>query len=73
MNGCTGETRDRKELIKQIIKQLHKGSSVEEVKAQFREVLSETTPTEIAQIEEELIKEGMAAGEIQRLCDVHLA
>ncbi len=73
MTGPTRENRDRKELIKQIIEQLHKGSSVEEVKAQFREVLSETTPTEIAQIEEELIEEGMAAGEIQRLCDVHLA
>lgn len=64
---------NRKERLKQLIKRLHEGAKVEEVKAQFRELVAGVSPAEIAQIEEELIKEGMPAEEVHRLCDVHLA
>ncbi len=63
----------RKEVLKQIIRDLHDGTPVEEMKAKFGELLASCSPLEIAQIEEELIKDGMPAEEIRALCDVHLA
>jgi len=63
----------KKALLKELIKRLHAGANLEEVKKEFRGPLGMVTPTEIAQIEEELIAEGMPKGEIQQLCDLHLA
>ncbi len=63
----------RKEALKGIIKALHDGATVEQMKSQFGDLLASCSPLEIAQIEEELIKEGMPAEEIRALCDVHLA
>ena len=62
-----------KHIIKEIIKQLHEGKKPEELKERFREVLRDIGPTEIAQVEQELINEGMPRDEIRKLCDVHLA
>ncbi|MFX1565739.1 MAG: DUF438 domain-containing protein [Promethearchaeota archaeon] len=64
---------ERKEILKQIIKQLHSGTPVEDVKAEFGELLASCSPLEISQIEEELINQGMPAEEIRALCDIHLA
>ena len=50
-----------------------KSESVDKIKQEFKGPLSLVNSTEIAQIEEELIKEGMDKAEIQRLCDVHIA
>jgi DUF438 domain-containing protein len=63
----------RREILKNIIRQLHAGRSVDEVKAEFAALLREVGPTEIAQIEQALIEEGMPEMEIKRLCDVHVA
>ncbi len=63
----------KKKAIKEIINQLHSGSSPEEVKKRFGQILKSVSSTEIAKIEEELIKEGMPREEIQKLCDVHMA
>lgn len=73
MTDLSDEKEDKKEVIKGLIKRLHEGADVEEIKEKFKEVIKDITSTEIAQIEEELIKEGMPREEIQRLCDVHLA
>ncbi len=63
----------RRERLKHIIRQLHEGKAVEEVKDQFAALLEDVGATDIAAIEQELIEEGMPAAEIQRLCDVHVA
>ena len=60
---------NRKTILKELIKALHFGANPDEVKERFREALKGTSPTEIAQIEEELIKEGMPREEVRRLCD----
>ncbi len=65
--------KERKKVLKQIIKELHEGTPVEEMKVKFGDLLASCSPLEIAQIEEELIKEGMPVEEIRTLCDVHLA
>ncbi|TKJ29716.1 histidine kinase [bacterium (candidate division B38) B3_B38] len=67
------ELSGKKDILKELIKRLHEGAKPEEIKEEFREVLKDVTSTEIVQIEEELVKEGMPREEIQRLCEVHLA
>jgi hypothetical protein len=62
----------KKEKIKEIIKRLHKGESVEAVKAEFKEILKTTDAAELARVEEELINEGTPVEEIKSMCGVHM-
>jgi len=66
-------TKNKKEMLKELIKQLHAGVSPEEVKERFKQALEGVSPLEISKIEQELVEEGMPKEEIQRLCDVHIA
>lgn len=61
----------RQKVLKEIIKDLHKGKPVEEVKARFEELIQGVSTAEISEMEAALIAEGMPVEEIQRLCDVH--
>nr|WP_308741789.1 DUF438 domain-containing protein [uncultured Anaerocolumna sp.] len=63
----------RKNVIKEVIKQLHEGKTVEEVKKQFEEAFSGVSASEISEAEGALIAEGLPITEVQRLCDVHAA
>lgn len=63
----------RQETLKGIIKDLHGGVSTDEIKVRFGELLDQVGPTEIADIEQSLINEGLAVEEIQKLCDIHVA
>ncbi|HDQ72974.1 MAG TPA: DUF438 domain-containing protein [Chloroflexi bacterium] len=63
----------RKETLKRVLRQLHEGKTVEEVKGDFAALLQDVGATDIAEIEQELVEEGMPAEEIKRLCDVHVA
>lgn len=68
-----GQTR-RQEMLKQIIKELHDGVSVEEVKARFEEAVGDVTVSEISAMEHALMEEeGIPVSEVQRLCSVHTA
>jgi len=59
-------TEDRKEILKGLLKKLHEGADPEQIKEEFKKTLGDVPPTEIAQVEEELIKEGMAREQIQK-------
>jgi len=63
----------RMKVLKELIKELHNGKTVEEVKPRFEELIKGVSAEEIADIEQALIMEGMPVEEIQRLCDVHAA
>lgn len=63
----------RKETLKGVIRRLHQGEPVEAVKADFAQLLRDVGPSEIAEIEETLIAEGLPETEVKRLCDVHVA
>jgi len=63
---------DRKNVLKDIIKQLHAGTSPLTVKEMFSKYLETITPQEIAEVEQELVKEGVSREELQKLCDIHL-
>lgn len=63
----------RKEKLKEALRQIHEGRPYEEVKSVFAEILSQATASEIAEIEQALIAEGLPVEDIQYLCDVHVA
>lgn len=52
---------------------LHRGKSVDEVKERFRTLIKDIGATEISQLEQRLINEGLPEEEIKRLCDVHVS
>ncbi|NLA57901.1 MAG: DUF438 domain-containing protein [Firmicutes bacterium] len=62
----------RQEQLKQIIMDLHSGKTVDEVKERFAALLKDVGATEIAQLEQTLIDEGLPEEEVKRLCDVHV-
>ncbi|WP_151737722.1 DUF438 domain-containing protein ['Paenibacillus yunnanensis' Narsing Rao et al. 2020] len=68
------EQTRRQNLLKEIIKELHAGKSVEEVKARFEEAVGDVTVAEISAMENSLMmEEGIPVAEVQRLCSVHTA
>jgi len=71
MSELINNREHRKKIVKDVIRKLHEGATVDEVKAQFAEVLKGVSATEITVIEGELVKEGLPVEEIQRLCNVH--
>lgn len=63
----------RQKILKEIIKDLHAGKTVEEVKPRFENLIKGISASEITEMEQALIMDGMPVEEIQRLCDVHAA
>jgi len=55
-----------------IVKDLHAGKTVEEVKPRFEELIKDIEATEIAAMEQKLIDGGVPGTEVKRLCDVHV-
>lgn len=66
------ERAQRQVILKDIIKELHDGASVEAVKARFDELVRDVDAAEIAAMEQSLIAGGLPVEEVQRLCDVHV-
>ncbi len=63
----------RKEAMKEVIRRLHAGESVDSLKEEFGDAIRGATASEIAEAERALIGEGVTVSEIQRLCDFHVA
>ena len=62
---------EKKEVMKDIIRQLHQGLPVEKAKERFLKEIGNISSVEIAEIEQALIQEGMQPEEIQKFCNVH--
>jgi hypothetical protein len=63
----------RQKILKELITELHKGKSVEEVKPRFEELIQGVSVKEISEMEQALIMDGMPVEQIRNLCDVHAA
>ena len=63
---------NRKEVLKDIIRDLHRGGDVQELRKRFAVLVRDTSGGEIAAMEQELIAEGLPEEEIKKLCDVHV-
>jgi DUF438 domain-containing protein len=73
MSEVINNHTQRQEILKGVIRDLHAGKAVEEVKGRFATLLQEVGAGEIAEIEQALIAEGLPEMEVKRLCDVHVA
>jgi len=73
MSEYINNASKRKEIIREVIRRLHAGESVEDLKEKFGEAIRGATAGEIAEAERALIGEGVSVSEIQRLCDLHVA
>ncbi len=58
-------------IMKDIILGLHQGLSIEQAKERFEREIGEVTATEIADMEQSLLAEGMSVDEIKQFCNVH--
>ncbi len=63
----------RKNVIKGLLRKLHEGQTVDDVKQEFDDAFSGVSAIEISEAEQALIAEGLPVSEVQRLCDVHSA
>lgn len=63
----------RQKVLKELIMELYSGKSPDEVKARFEKLIEGVSASEISEMEQNLIMEGMPVTEVQRLCDVHAA
>jgi DUF438 domain-containing protein len=63
----------RQKAVKEIIRELHAGKPVAEVKGKFDAIAGDLDPAELSLIEQSLINEGLPVKEVERLCDVHAA
>lgn len=62
----------KKEQLKKLLLRIHEGEDVNKLKEEFRRVLSGISPLEIPIIEQELVKEGVSAKDIAKMCDLHV-
>jgi DUF438 domain-containing protein len=60
------------ELVKELLKAVHRGESVDELRKRYSGVLSQISPIEIPLIEQQLVKEGISIDDILKLCDLHV-
>lgn len=70
--GVITEPEERIEALKEIIGDLHRGVDIKILKRRFLELIRDVAPSEIANMEQRLISEGMPEEEVKRLCDVHV-
>ncbi|MHA1191846.1 MAG: DUF438 domain-containing protein [Promethearchaeota archaeon] len=65
--------KDRKEMMKKLLLDIHEGVDFEILKAQFKEAVGDITSYEIGQLEQQLINEGhLDPKEITKLSDLHV-
>lgn len=61
----------KQEIMKDIILKLHSGLTADKAKERFLQEIGDITSTEIADIEQTLINEGLSPEEIKKFCNVH--
>jgi hypothetical protein len=73
MSELINNSKNRKELLKHMILQLHKGEAPEAVRAQLISLLKGIPYDEVVEVEQELINGGLPAEEVLQFCDIHTA
>ncbi len=67
-------TKDEKlQIMKDILKKADEENDFEKAKKEFSRLLKDTDSNEIAEMEQQLIKEGYPIERIQNLCDLHVS
>ncbi len=71
MSELIDNAKARRGVLKHLILQLHEGKAPDEVKPQLIKLLGRVPYSEVTEVEQELIAEGMPTEEIMKLCDLH--
>jgi uncharacterized protein len=71
MSEVLNNSDKRKDLLKHMILQLHKGIAPDAVKSQLIDLLGQVPYGQVVEVEQELISEGLPQEEVLKLCDVH--
>ncbi len=72
MGEAIANNTSKEEKLREIIRNLNEGSDIKRVKAKFDSLIRDTSPEEIANVEQALIEEGVPVEHIQKLCDIHV-
>ena len=73
MSEYINNVTKRKAALREVIKKLHQGATVESLTAEFGEIISNATASDIAEAERDMIADGIPVTDIQKLCDLHVA
>lgn len=71
MSELINNNERRKELLKHMILQLHKGEAADAIKQQLIRLMGKVPYGIVVEAEQELIAEGLPPSEVLKLCDVH--
>lgn len=71
MSDLINNNKQRKELLKHMILELHKGTAPEAVRAQLGRVMGEVPYDTVVEVEQELMAEGLPFQEVLKMCDIH--
>ena len=71
MSEIIDNSRQRKELLKHMILQLHEGVAPDMVKERLINLLQKVPYGDVVEVEQELISEGLPVEEVLKLCDIH--
>jgi uncharacterized protein len=73
MSELIDNSRQRKDLLKNLILELHEGASPDDVRGKLTRMIGQVPYGDVVQIEQELINEGLPQERVLDLCDVHAA
>lgn len=73
MSELIDSTRRKKDVLKHLILQIHRGDAPEAVRKQLIRMLGDVPYDFVVEVEQELIDEGLPAEEVLKFCDIHSA
>ncbi len=71
MSEILGKPMPRLEVMKKLIRRLHEGAPVQEVKSEFQNLVRHTDAREIVLMEQQLLAEGLPVHDLCQMCDLH--
>jgi PAS domain S-box-containing protein len=71
MSELIDNSQHRIDTLKHIIRHLHAGAAPDQVRARLADLVAQTSGSEIAAMEQQLMAEGMSVDEIRSMCDLH--
>ena len=72
MSEMIRNNEEKQEILKEIVTNLSEGSNIKSVQKQFKDIIKNVSPEEIASMEQSLIDGGVPVEHVQSLCDVHV-
>jgi len=71
MSELIEHARRRKDLLKHMILQIHQGAAPDQVRTRIVRLMGQVPYSDVVEVEQELVNEGVPTEEILRLCDLH--